>query len=142
MRLARAVDLWLGELARAGRTSATRFAHERYLFKLVGHVERSRPDANVSEVTVNDCRAFLDKWIGRSPSTIATIHSALNGLFSWLYLEGEIEENPMLRIKRPRRLRPEDLAVVTVTRAEVEKMLAATEDWQEFLCLSYSPIPG
>jgi integrase len=96
----------------------------------------------VSEVTVNDCRAFLDKWIGRSPSTIATIHSALNGLFSWLYLEGEIEENPMLRIKRPRRLRPEDLTVVTVTHAEVEKMLAATEDWQEFLCLSYSPIPG
>ncbi len=73
---------------------------------------------------------------------MASIHSALNGLFSWLYLEGEIDANPMLRIKRPRRLRPEYVAVVTVTRAEVEKMLAATEGWQEFLCLSVLAYTG
>ena len=86
----------------AGRP-ATRFAYERYLFKLVAQVERSRPDADVREVTVNDCRAFLDQWIDGSPSTVASIHSALNGLFQWLYLEGEIEANPMVRIDRPRR---------------------------------------
>ena len=65
-------------------------------------------------MTANDCRAFLDGWINHSPSTVASIHSALNGLFSWLYLEDEIEANPMLRVKRPRRLRPEDVEVVTV----------------------------
>jgi integrase len=53
-------------------------------------------------------------------------------LFSWLYLEGEIEANPMVRIVRPRRVRPEDLDVVIVTPAEVEKMLGACRDWQEF----------
>jgi integrase/recombinase XerD len=142
MRLARAVDRWLGELARGGRTPSTRFSYERYLFKFVDQVERSRPDADVREVTVNDCRAFLDRWIDRSPSTMASIHSALNGLFSWLYLENEIDSNPMLRIKRPRRLRPEDVAVVTVTRAEVEKMLAETEGWQEFLCLAVLAYTG
>ncbi len=44
MRLSRAVDLWIGELARGGRTASTRFSYERYLFKLVDHVGRSRPD--------------------------------------------------------------------------------------------------
>jgi site-specific recombinase XerD len=66
--------------------------------------------------------------IARSPSTVASIHSALNGLFSWLYLEGEIDANPMLRIMRPRRPRPEDVAIVTVSRAEVKKMLAGSRD--------------
>ena len=80
---------------------------------------------------------LLDKWIERSPSTIAEHpDSALSGLFSWLYLEGEIEANPMLRIQRPRRLRPEDVAVITVTRAEVDKMLAGTKG-----CRSFSASP-
>ena len=63
------------------------------------------------------------------------------GLFGWLYLEGEIDANPMVRIPRPRRPRPEDVDVVIVTPADVEKMLAATEDWQEFLCLSVARVP-
>jgi integrase len=136
VRLSRAVDMWMGELARAGRTEGTRFSYERYLWKLIDQIERSRPDAAVRDVTTNDCRSFLDRWIGQSPSTVASIHSALNGLFSWLYLEGEIDANPMTRIGRPRRPRPEDLDVVIVTPAEVERMLGACRDWQEFLCLS------
>jgi integrase len=136
MRLARAIDLWMGELARAGRTSSTRTSYQRYLFKFVGHLELSRADVNAREVTTNDCRHFLDGWNGRSASTVCSIHSALSGLFRWLYLEGEIDANPMTRIPRPRRPRPEDLDVVIVTPADVERMLAATENWQEFLCLS------
>ena len=126
----------MGELARAGRAQGTRDSYFRHLNKLIDHLERTKPDPTVREVTVNDCRSFLDRWIDRAPSTQCTVHSALNGLFEWLYLEGEIEANPMIRIKRPRRLRPEDVPVVTITRAEVEKMLNATEGWQEFLCLS------
>ena len=142
MRVARAVDLWMGELARAGRTESTRVSYERYLFKLVDHVARSRRDADVREVTVNDCRSFLDGWIGRSPSTVCSIHSAMNGLFSWLYLEGETDANPMVRIARPRRPRPEDVDVVIVTPADVEKMLLACDGWQEFLCLSVLAYTG
>jgi len=142
MRLSRAVDLWMGELARAGRTEGTRNSYGRYLNKLIDQLERTKPDPTVREVGVNDCRTFLDGWIGRSPSTVGTIHSALNGLFEWLYVEGEIDGNPMDRVKRPRRQRAEDVAVVTVTRAEVEKMLAATQGWQEFLCLSVLAYTG
>jgi hypothetical protein len=62
MRLSRAVDRWMGELARAGRTEGTRFSYERYLWKLIDQLERSRPDVGVHEVTTDDCRAFLDQW--------------------------------------------------------------------------------
>jgi integrase len=136
MRLARGIDLWIGELARAGRTASTRASYERYLFKFVIQLERSRPDVDVREVTTNDCRHFLDGWNGRAAATVCAIHSALNGLFGWLYIEGEVDANPMTRIPRPRRPRPEDLDVIIVARADVERMLAATDDWQEFLCLS------
>jgi Phage integrase, N-terminal SAM-like domain len=70
----------MGELARSGRTSSTRRSYERYLFKFVGHLERSRPEVTVREVTAHDCRQFLDRWSDASPSTVCTIHSALNGL--------------------------------------------------------------
>jgi len=136
MRLARAVDLWMGELARAGRTESTRESYRRHLNKLIDQLERTKPDPDVREVTVNDCRKFLDNWIDKSASTMCTVQSAVNGLFDWLYLEGEVDANPMVRIKRPRRQRPEDVAVVTITRTEVERMLDATKGWQEFLCLS------
>jgi integrase len=136
VRLARAIDLWTGELARAGRTPSTRASYERYLFKLVTQLERSRPDIDAREVTTNDCRAFLDRWNGRSASTVCSIHSALSGLFRWLYLEGEIDVNPLVRIPRPRRPRPDDVDVVIVTPSDVEKMLRASEDWQELLCMS------
>jgi site-specific recombinase XerD len=89
MRVSRGIDLWMGELARSGRTSSTRASYERYLFKFVAHLEQSRADVDAREVTTNDCRAFLDRWNGRSASTVCSIHSALSGLFRWLYLEGE-----------------------------------------------------
>jgi integrase len=136
MRLSRAIDLWMGELARAGRTPSTRTSYERYLFKFAGQLEQSRPDLSARDVTTNDCRHFLDGWSERSSSTVCSIHSALNGFFSWLYLEGEIEANPMVRIARPRRQRPEDADVVIVTPKDVQRMLAASADWQEFLCVS------
>jgi integrase/recombinase XerD len=136
VNLSRAVDRWMGELARAGRAEGTRASYERYLFKLIDQVEKTCGEARAELVTTNDCRAFLDQWNGKAPATVCIIHSALNGLFTWLHREGEIEANPMVRIARPRRPRPEDLDVVIVTPAEVEKMLGATQGWQEFLCLS------
>jgi integrase len=142
MRLARAIDRWMGEQARSGMKESSRRSYQRYLYKLVDHLERSRPDITVREVTTDDCRSFLDLWSGRKPSTVCSIHSTLTGLFSWLYEEGEIEANPMLRIKRPRRPKPEDVEVVIVTRADVEKMLQACDDWQELLCLSVLAYTG
>lgn len=79
MRVSRAIDLWIGELARAGRTASTRASYERYLFKFLAQLEQARPDVDVRDVTTNDCRHFLDGWNGRSASTVCS-HSALSGL--------------------------------------------------------------
>jgi integrase len=144
VKLSRAVDLWLGELARSGRAEGTRDAYRRHLDKFTDHVERTRLDADVREVTTNDCRSFLDKWLRVSektgkpiaPATICNVHSALSGLFGWLYLEDEIEANPMIRVRRPRKPRPGEADVVIVSQADVERMFQAAADWQEFLCIS------
>ncbi len=66
MRLARAIDRWMGELARSGRKESTRASYSRHLNKLIDHLERTKPDPDVREVTVDDCRSFLDNWIGAS----------------------------------------------------------------------------
>jgi integrase len=142
MKLSRAVDLWLGELHRAGRSEGTRESYRRQLWKLLGQLERTRPDVDACEVTPNDCRAFLDNWLGKKASTVCTVHSALNGLFTWLYLEGEIPANPMMRIKRPRRPKPGEAEVVIVTSGDVERIFAAVETWQEFLCVAVLAYTG
>ena len=67
---------------------------------------------------------------------MCNVHSALSGLFAWLYLEEEIESDPMLRIRRPRKPRPGETDVVVVSQADVSKMFEATATWQEFLCIS------
>lgn len=112
MRLSRAVDRWLGELARGGLADSTIDAYRRHLNKLIAHQERRDLDADARDVTTDDCRAFLDGWLrvsdktGRpiQPGTICNVYSALSGLFKWLYLEGEIPVNPMVRVRRPKSL--------------------------------------
>ena len=84
MKLSRAVDLWLGELARSGRAEGTRDAYRRHLDKFIDHGERTRLDADVREVTTNDCSSFLDKWLRVSektgkpiaPATICNVSTA------------------------------------------------------------------
>jgi site-specific recombinase XerD len=142
MKLSRAVDLWIGELARAGRSEGTRASYRRHLWKLIEQLERQRPDIDVREVTATDCRRFLDAWVGKKASTICTVHSAVNGLFGWLYLEGEVEANPMIRIRRPRRPKPGETEVVILTPANVEAIFAAADTWQEFLCVAVLAYTG
>jgi integrase len=48
----------------------------------------------------------------------------------------------MSKIKRPRKKRPEDLDVPTISAADIEKMFAVCEDWQELLCLSVLAYAG
>jgi integrase/recombinase XerD len=133
VRVAEAVDLWIGELARRGRSAATRGTYERLLFDFCDTLPRG---CEVSAVSANDCRRFLDRWAGASPSTLASGVSVLHGFFGFLVDEREIEVDPTARIKRPRRKRPEDLDVVTVSAEEVQRMFDACEDWQELLCVA------
>ena len=98
MRLERAVDQFIGELARRGYSARTRDDYWRKLNRLSDRL----PDADVTGVGAEDCRTYLDRWRDASPGTIAHSVSVLNSFFTWLYDEGLIERSPMERIKRPR----------------------------------------
>ena len=128
----RAIDNFVGELARQGRTSETRRKYRIILNYLADYV-RDKP---VDEITPDDCRGFLDRWTESSPSTLALHVSILKVFFGFLEDQEIIERSPMLKIKRPRKKRPEDLNVVTVSEDDVRKMFDAIETWQELLCLS------
>jgi len=127
-----AIDAYIGELARAGRSKATRTTYQRVLWQFADFLD----ERDCDEITVDHCRRFLDRWIDASPSTLALYVSVLRGFFAFLVDETVIEHTPMERIKRPRRKRPEDLDVVTVTSDDVERMFAVADGWQELLCLA------
>jgi integrase/recombinase XerD len=127
-----AIDNFEGMLAREGRTSETRRKYRCILNYLADEV-RDKP---VDEITPDDCKRFLNRWVNSSPSTLALHVSILKVFFSFLEDEEIIERNPVAKIKRPRKKRPEDLDVVAVSEDDVRKLFDAVETWQELLCLS------
>jgi integrase len=135
VRLDRAIDLYLGELARRGYSSRTRDDYFRKLLPLCGPAAVVEP-AEVDEVGPNECRTHLDRWINSAPGTRYHSWAVLSGFFKWLYRQGIIESNPMARIEPPQRQRAEDLDVVTLSGAEVRRMFDACQSWHELLCLS------
>ena len=134
MRIAEAIDLYLGELARLGRSARTRDDYWRKLVGLCAVAGLQRAD--VSEVSDDDCRRYLDRWSGASPSTMAHSVSVLAGFFRWLYENDRISRNPMEKIRRPRRPRPEDLDVKSVGAEDVRRLLLACVTPQELLCVA------
>lgn len=123
-------DAYLGELARRGRTKATRQKYREVLWPFADHCH----DKLVHDVTADDCRGFLDRWVDASPSTVALYVSILRGLFDYARDESLIDRSPMERIKRPRRKRPEDLDVVTISSDDAKRLLvAAADEWDDLL---------
>jgi len=129
--LDQATDLYIGELARRGCTPATRDSYQRILWAFSARYDELAP----WEVVPDDCRRFLDRWVNCSPSTLAQYVSILRGFFSFLLDEQIVESNPMERIRRPPRKRPEDLDVVTVESSGNQRLCAACEEWDEIICL-------
>lgn len=130
-----AVDAYVGELARLGRSPNTRRKYQEILWKFCKHVGDKRCD----EIERADCTSFLDRWADSSPSTLALNTSIVAGFFAWLVEITLLDESPMRTVKRPPRKRPEDLDVVTITESDVERMFAAAAEpwaWDEVLCLA------
>src|SRR5207249_3012452 len=77
-----------------------------------------------------------NRWQGAAASTQALHVSILRSFFGFLHEEGVIPSNPAERLKRPRRPRPEDLDVISLSRADVMRLFEGCETWQEFICVS------
>jgi integrase len=126
-----AVDAYVGELARLGRSPNTRRKYREILWKFCDHVGDRRCD----EIERADCTTFLDRWADSSPSTLALNTSILAGFFSFLVDLTVLDRSPMEKVRRPPRKRPEDLDVVTISGEDVERMFDAAAEWDEVLCL-------
>jgi integrase len=136
---ARAVDLYIGDLARRSRSRSGRTAesYRRVLTKFVEQVEEQKGrKIDVSKITADDCRRFLDGYLRRSPNYQALIYSQLNSFLSWLYLQERIRRNPLDHVPRPRRVPPADLDVVTVDTADVPLLFQACETPSERLAIA------
>jgi integrase len=132
MDLGKAIDLYLGELARRNCTAETLRTYRRILDLFADRYEGKA----LAEISVDDCRTFLDRWSTASAATLAQYVSILRGFFGFLKDEGLIRETPMERIKRPRRLPPEETDVISISTAQAQRILEACEDWQELLCVT------
>ncbi len=126
------IDLYLGELARRGRSPRTLDGYRRKLNALADDVR----DGYVHQLTRRDYERFLNRWITAAPSTLASAVSLVRGFSEYLWERGYTTEHMAHGFKRPRRPRPEDISVVSVSQEEVARMLDACETWQEYLCMS------
>jgi site-specific recombinase XerD len=128
----KAIDAYIGHLARTGRSQATRNSYRRLLNDFAD-VVRDKPPA---ELELADYEQFLDRWTDSSPSTLASGVSLVRKFSRFLYERGWSETFVAEPLQRPGRKRSEDLDVVTVSSEDVLKLLDACEDWQEFLCVT------
>lgn len=133
VEIGRAIDLYMGELARLGRQRTTRAGYERLLNHLADELPRH---AHVDEIRREDYERFLNRWVNAAPSTLATGVSLCHGFSRYLYERGYAARDEATDIRRPRRMRPEDVEVVSVSSQDVAKILDACEDWQEMLCVA------
>jgi site-specific recombinase XerD len=134
----RAIDAYIGDLARRGRSQATRNSYRRLLNDFAEAVHDKPP----AELELADYEQFLDRWTDKSPSTLASGVSLVHGFSQFLYKRGWAAEFVAEPLQRPKRKRPEDLDVVTVGADDVRRMLDACEDWQEFICLTTAAYIG
>ena len=126
-----AIDAYLGHLAREGRRPATLSSYRRLLNKFADLAYPRSTD----ELRLSDYERFLDHWIAKSPSTLASAVSLVRGFSAFLEERGLADDDYARVLKRPRRQRPEDLDVVTISTEDAQRLLSACEDWQEILCI-------
>jgi site-specific recombinase XerD len=130
--LGHAVDFYIAHLAREARSSATRASYRRLLTDFARSCREKAP----AELELSDYERFLDRWTDSSPSTLASGVSLVKGFSRFLLERGYATEDVAHSLRRPLRKRPEDLDVVSVSAEDVQKMIFACEDWQEFICIT------
>lgn len=138
MTLSRAIDRYLGDLARRGRRPTTLESYRRLLNDFADVVRDSLP----GELTLEDYERFLDRWVGSNASTLASGVSLVRGFSRFLYERGYAAEFVAEPLKRPKRSPAEELDVVTITASDVGRMLDACADWQELLCVATAAYLG
>jgi integrase/recombinase XerD len=148
-----AIDLCIGELARQGLAEASRRKYTEVLYEFADYLEDRHVEPH--ELALDHCRGFLDLKLKTRPprkgqrtplppvsrSTLALYVTILRRYVGFLAEEEILGEDYSPKLKRPKRPRPEDIAVVTTSGGDVGRMIAACvvperrEQWDELLCV-------
>jgi len=133
MRHVHAIDLFLIDMEARCQPSAVR-KYRRELFEFVDFIGH---EALLGEETHEDCLRFLGRKRHVSNTTRGTMYSMLNSYFRFLVENGYLraDQNPMAGIRRARRLKPEDVPVVTTAGEDVQKLILGCRDFQELICI-------
>lgn len=124
-----AIDDYLGDLLRRRYSKRTIDTYGRILNELA---DRLPDHLDVSKITEDDVRRYLgakacNRKTGRANTvgTIAHAESVISSWLRWLFQERKIGRNPTDRLSRTRRIPAEDLDVITVSTADVPRLLVA-----------------
>jgi len=128
----RAYEDFLGDCRRRGYSQRTLDTYRRTYEELADRLAR---DQDVSRIAPDDLRRYLATKARLAPGTVAGHEAHLSSLFKALYLDGKIARNPMDRLPRTRRRRPEDLDVKTVSSDDVRALMRAASSWPERLAV-------
>jgi integrase len=133
-----AVDLYIGDLQRKSRSKSgrTAYSYQRVLYKFADMLEAGGRHVDVKDISADDCRRFLDRYLRQAPNYQALIYSYLNSFLEWLYLQERIRRNPLDHVPRPRRVAAADLDVVTIDTADVPLLFQACESETERLTIA------
>lgn len=136
-----AIDLFDGMLARRTYSEETRRQYRWILNHVADDAERVHK-LYVNELELDDYERTLNRWTGLSPSTLSQRISCIRMFSKFVWKKGWADTWVCADLERPRRKRPEDVPVVTVSGAEVVRMLNAAEDYQELLCITTATYLG
>jgi integrase len=139
LTISHAIDAFAGDFTRRGCSDKARYTYTRILGLFAN---RLPADLDVSRITSDDCRRFLDLYNRHAPGTQAHTFDVLASFFKWLVFTEQVKRNPLATIRRPRKTRPDDLDVVTVSTDDVRKLLAACEGWTERLTIGVAVYAG
>lgn len=139
LNTAQATDLFLGDLTRRGYSKRTVDTYRRILDKLG---DRLPDDLDVAKITADDCRRFLNLWSTAKPGTRGHVYSVVSSFFTYLYRSERIKRSPLERVERPKRVAAEDLDVVSVSTADVRKLLKAAVGHTERLAIGIPAYMG
>jgi integrase len=139
LTVAKAVDLYIGDLQRRSRSQSGRTgaSYRSTLSKFVDQLEDEHGRrCAVTAIHPDDCRRFLDRYLRRAPNYQALIYSQLNSFLTWLYKQERIKRNPLDFVPRPRRVSAADLDVVTVDTNDVPLLFQACRNPSERLAIA------
>jgi integrase len=133
MRFGEAIGIYIAHLARAGLAKSTR---DGYFRNLCHFADEAGPRRDVATLELVDYERFVDRWTDGALSTLASGVSLATGFSRLLYERGLTATHVAEPLKRPRKKRPEDLNVTSISSEEGARMIEGCEDWQELLCVS------